>query len=113
MESIRENTTNQRVKDYHKKYYRPENLFLTITGKVEAKEVFNALKPVEEKWKSENPNPSQFEKPWQTRTDIHPSNETTFQYASSDEPSGYVHIAWRRNDSITENIEDFLAQKYL
>jgi len=40
------------VKNYHKDFYRPDNLCLIITGKVEAEDVFKAIKPFEEKVKS-------------------------------------------------------------
>ena len=37
------------VCDYHKEFYRPENLCLIITGQVEPEQVFAALQPFEEK----------------------------------------------------------------
>ena len=33
--------------DYHREFYRPENLCLIITGQVEPEQVFAALRPVE------------------------------------------------------------------
>ena len=40
---------SHQVRDYHKEFYRPENLCLIITGQVEPEQVFAALKPFEEK----------------------------------------------------------------
>lgn len=112
--NIRTEATNERVKEYHKKYYRPENLFLTITGKVEEQQIFDALRSVEQKWMSKtDPGTPKFQKPWQNLSPILPSNETTYQYGSTDETSGYVLLAWRRSAPITGDSKDLLAQKYL
>ena len=37
------------VMDYHREYYRPENLSLIITGKIEPEEVLQALEKFEDK----------------------------------------------------------------
>jgi Zn-dependent M16 (insulinase) family peptidase len=37
------------VRNYHKEFYRPENLTLIIAGQVKPDEIFQALAPVEEK----------------------------------------------------------------
>lgn len=46
---MQESTNNTKVKEYHKQFYRPENLFVIITGNVNHVDVFKALKPVEDK----------------------------------------------------------------
>lgn len=33
LKNLRQNTTIEKVREYHKKYYRPENTYITITGK--------------------------------------------------------------------------------
>jgi hypothetical protein len=38
-----------KVVDYHKEFYRSENLCLIITGQIKPEDVFTALKPLEEK----------------------------------------------------------------
>ena len=38
------------VCNYHKEFYRPENLCIIITGQVSAEAVFTALKPFEESY---------------------------------------------------------------
>jgi hypothetical protein len=35
----RESTTIEKVRDYHTKFYRPENLYITVTGNVDGKQV--------------------------------------------------------------------------
>lgn len=36
------------VRDFHKKFYRPENLTIILTGQIEAEDVFKALSVVED-----------------------------------------------------------------
>lgn len=47
--NLRESTSNEKVRNYHKEYYRPENLTIIITGQVKHLEVFKALQEIEEK----------------------------------------------------------------
>ena len=49
MRNLRESTSNTKVRQYHKDFYRPDNLCLIITGQVKPEEVFKALEPFEEK----------------------------------------------------------------
>lgn len=52
MSNLRTTTSNEKVRDYHRDFYRPDNLCLIITGKVAPEEVFKALEPFEQKIKS-------------------------------------------------------------
>lgn len=49
LKNLRERTSHEKVKKYHKEFYRPENLCLIICGDVKHDEVFQALAPVEKK----------------------------------------------------------------
>ena len=49
MKNLRESTSHQKCVDYHKAFYRAENLSIIITGKIDSVKVFDALKPIEEK----------------------------------------------------------------
>lgn len=49
LKNLRESTTNEKVKKYHKDFYKPENLCIIIAGQVKHAEVFKSLQPVEEK----------------------------------------------------------------
>lgn len=49
MKNLRESTTNAKVQNYHKEFYRPENLKIIITGQVRHQDVFKALEPLESK----------------------------------------------------------------
>lgn len=37
------------VKNYHKKFYRPENVLIIIVGQVNSNDVIKALQPIERK----------------------------------------------------------------
>ena len=64
MKNLRESTTNEKVINYHKAYYRPENLTLIITGIIKPEQVFKALEGVQNKIKSKGPLPD-YSRPWQ------------------------------------------------
>lgn len=49
MKNLRESTTNTKVKNYHREFYRPENLKVIITGQVKHDDVFRALEKLENK----------------------------------------------------------------
>lgn len=36
----------EKIRAYHKKFYRPENLYLTITGNIQPEQVFEAIEKV-------------------------------------------------------------------
>lgn len=48
LKNLRESTNNDKVKKYHKEFYRPENLTIIIAGQVNHDKVFKALQPVEQ-----------------------------------------------------------------
>lgn len=58
-------TRNEKVRAYHRKLYRAENLTIIISGKVTPEKVFFALKPIQESIKN-NPKGEVFERPWQS-----------------------------------------------
>ena len=49
LKPLRDLTTIEKVRAYHKKYYRPENTHLIITGEIEPNQVFEALDQAERK----------------------------------------------------------------
>ncbi len=46
----------EKIRAYHKKFYRPENLYLTITGNIQPEQVFDAIEKVSSifLWKNTN-----------------------------------------------------------
>lgn len=49
LKNLRESTTNEKVRQYHQEFYRPENLTIVITGQVKHADVFKALQIIEKK----------------------------------------------------------------
>ena len=39
-------TSMSKVREYHKDFYRPENLLLTITGRIDEKQLFETVWPI-------------------------------------------------------------------
>lgn len=63
MEMIRDSLSIEKIRNYHEKFYRAENLAVVIVGKVDMVEVANAIKPIEEKIARRKL--PEYEKPWQ------------------------------------------------
>ena len=49
LKNLRESTTNEKVRQYHQEFYRPENLTIVIAGQVKHADVFKALQIIEKK----------------------------------------------------------------
>merc|ERR1711892_436144 len=118
LQNLRNSTNIAKVRDYHKKYYRPENLVLTITGRINEQELFETLKKTEEKVlkKRVSLDSESFERPWQTPLEkINLTEDLIFdiEYPSDDETSGSVVAAWRLPEYISENIEMLEAYKLI
>ncbi|KAI8644434.1 Metalloenzyme, LuxS/M16 peptidase-like protein [Parasitella parasitica] len=109
MERLRELSV-EKIRDYHKSYYRPDNLCLIITGKVEKNELLKALEPVEESIIKKGPLP-EMQRPWISTGDfpnLEGNIEETVLFADEDESMGTVLIAWNG-----PMCTDFLVQKEL
>ena len=48
LENLRTSTSIEKVRRYHQQFYRPENLVLTITGRIDEQELFDTLRKTEE-----------------------------------------------------------------
>ena len=68
LKDLRESTTIEKVRAYHKKYYRPDNMFLTITGNVDPQNLFAALEPIEQKILDHIDEYPDFERPFTVST---------------------------------------------
>ncbi|PIK38225.1 hypothetical protein BSL78_24935 [Apostichopus japonicus] len=95
MANLRTSTSNDKVRDYHKSFYRPDNLCLVITGQVSAEEVFKALDPFEEKIVSKGSLPPHT-RPWMSAVPpLEAPIDQVVPYPSDDESNGLVYAAWR------------------
>ena len=105
--------TNQEIKEYHEKFYRPENFQLTITGQIKPHELFESLDKIETKIVQKRlppPNglgqPSAFERPFIREIEtLNESTTTTMMFPSEDEKLGRVKMGWRLEGNLTSNIE--------
>jgi len=120
--NLRNSTNITKVRAYHKEFYRPENIVLTITGKIEEQELFRTLRSTEEKILRKRalaPLPP-YVRPWQSDiAKISPNAEQslTIEFPSDDETIGNVAVAWRLPDHISADIKMLeaysLLMKYL
>ncbi|KAL6068377.1 putative zn2+-dependent endopeptidase insulinase superfamily protein [Balamuthia mandrillaris] len=94
MADLRKLTADQ-VRQYHKDFYRIDNLCLIINGKVSPKAVFDAIRPIEEKVKSKAALPP-MTRPWSSP--VPPFTTTVEQivpFPADEETTGAVMLGWR------------------
>lgn len=122
LENLRSSTTIEKVRNYHRDYYRPENLVITLTGQIEVEQVFEALRNAEEKIlrKRAKDKAPEYIRPWQKKLEKfvdHPDNDFFVEYSSEDASIGNVAVAWRINKKISDDIDGLeaydLIMKYL
>ncbi|XP_026679888.1 uncharacterized protein C05D11.1 [Diaphorina citri] len=102
MSNLRDSTTNEKIRAYHKAFYRPENLCLIITGQVEAEDIFRALKPLEEKIMAKGDR-GDFTRSWQSPVPpLTASLDKSVPYPCDNEDNGMVYIGWRGPSAVTE-----------
>ncbi|CAG0916251.1 unnamed protein product [Notodromas monacha] len=95
MEDLRM-TNNEQVKAYHKRFYRPENLVVIVTGKVEPVEILKALDPIEQKIIKKGPHPEPYVRPWNEPLEpLSESVDTEILYPADELKHGLVEIAFR------------------
>ncbi|KAK7094598.1 uncharacterized protein C05D11.1-like [Littorina saxatilis] len=95
MANLRDSTSHEKVCNYHRHFYRPENLCLIITGNIQPEDVFKALRPVEDKIKQKGLW-GDFARPWQSSVPPLPQSvEQVVKYPADDEEHGMVTVAWR------------------
>ena len=96
LKNLRESTTNEKIRNYHKNFYRSENLCIIIAGEIDTQAVFKSLISIEDKIFKVKDSLPHFERPWQTPVPpLVSSVEKTIQYPSDNDDNGIVVIAWR------------------
>ncbi|KAF3427311.1 hypothetical protein E2986_02562 [Frieseomelitta varia] len=102
LKNLRESTTNEKVRQYHQEFYRPENLTIVITGQVKHADVFKALQIIEKKIISKG-NRGFFKKPWQDSVPAFTQSvDLDVYYPCDDEDNGIVDVGWRGPSPTTE-----------
>ncbi|XP_046735682.1 uncharacterized protein C05D11.1-like [Diprion similis] len=102
MKNLRESTNNDKVRKYHKEFYRPENLTVIITGQVKHADVFKAVQPLEQKIISKGDR-GPYVRPWQSPVPpLTESIDLDIHYPCDDEDNGLINIGWRGPSAVTE-----------
>ncbi|XP_039278670.1 uncharacterized protein C05D11.1 [Nilaparvata lugens] len=110
--NLRESTTNEKVRAFHKQFYRPENLTLIICGQVKAEDVFKSLEAFEKKVESKGPR-GPFTRPWQSPVEpLTESFDVEKLYASDREDNGLVYVGVR-GPSVVKDLYTFRALNLL
>ena len=109
LENMRNTTNIEKVRDYHKKYYRPENLQLTITGRIDEEQLFNVIRPIEEKILNKRAiQPAdEYIRPWsQDLKETGYEENFVFEhiFPDEDEDKAHVLISWRLDHHIWEKV---------
>ena len=65
-ENLRNSIDIDKIREYHNQYYRPENLFLIVTGQMEPEEIFQRLDSVEQELLEHRQDDNSFKRPFST-----------------------------------------------
>ena len=103
MKNLRESTSHAKVVQYHRDYYRPDNLGLVITGQVEVEEVLNTVAQYEEKILGKQvKRDTEFLRPWSGEVPrLELGRDLTVPYPADEEDNGLVYVAWRGPNAVT------------
>lgn len=102
MHNLRTSTNNEKVRAYHKEFYRAENLTIIITGQVDPEAAFKSIDSVETRI-LQKPSLPEFQRPWQTPVQpLDGPKDVKILYPSDEEDSGLVYVSWRGPKSSTE-----------
>ncbi|EDV28100.1 uncharacterized protein TRIADDRAFT_21141 [Trichoplax adhaerens] len=95
LENLRSSTSHQKVCDYHRSFYRPDNLGLIITGQIKPQDVFQKLESFEKRILQMGKLPT-FDRPWQSPVPpISSSVYRNIQFPNDDDSVGLVIHGWR------------------
>ena len=118
LENMRNSTTMEKVRKYHQQFYRPENLILTITGRIEEDQLFEAIRHIEEKVVRKRAadaaaeNITEYERPWSQElppTGFQDNHVFEHVFPDDDVDKAHVLLAWRLDHFISDKIPDLEA----
>uniref|UniRef100_A0A2S2PA73 Presequence protease, mitochondrial n=1 Tax=Schizaphis graminum TaxID=13262 RepID=A0A2S2PA73_SCHGA len=113
MKNLRESTTNDKIRKYHHAFYRPENLLLLISGKIDHSSVFDVLEPFIQKILSKG-NRGDYVRPWQNPVDpLTISSNNAVLFPSDEETNGIISVGFRGPNCLKDYIGCQLLLKYL
>eukprot|EP00735_Rhodelphis_limneticus_P001237 TRINITY_DN1181_c0_g1::TRINITY_DN1181_c0_g1_i1::g.17267::m.17267 TRINITY_DN1181_c0_g1::TRINITY_DN1181_c0_g1_i1::g.17267 ORF type:complete len:1164 (-),score=310.45,sp/P48053/YPD1_CAEEL/31.93/2e-112,sp/P48053/YPD1_CAEEL/26.11/5e-15,Peptidase_M16_C/PF05193.16/1.7e-15,Peptidase_M16_C/PF05193.16/29,Peptidase_M16_C/PF05193.16/3.4e+03,Peptidase_M16/PF00675.15/7.9e-09 TRINITY_DN1181_c0_g1_i1:232-3723(-) len=90
--------TVEKVREYHKQFYRPDNLCVLIVGQVDPNAVFDTLKAVEDSIKQKGSLPPMV-RPWSDAVpELTQTTVDVVTFPSDEEESGDVLVGWRSEE---------------
>lgn len=95
LKNIRESLSIEKIREYHKRFYRPENFAAIICGQVNIGDVAKAMQQVEKKLIDRKDSYPTFEKPWQTPVKpLKQSKDIKILFPSDEEENGIVYVGY-------------------
>lgn len=93
LSNLRNSCSNEKVRDYHKKYYHLKNMLISVCGKINHEELIKAIEPIEER---ELPKmPKNFVRPFSTVIPkLSEDRLAKVVCPADDETKGIVELAW-------------------
>ncbi|KAJ8960913.1 hypothetical protein NQ318_020212 [Aromia moschata] len=100
----KESITLTKIKEYHEKFYRPENLKIIVIGSIKPEEVFESLQKLEDKIVSKGQR-DDFQRPLQPirPPPMESSKNLEITVPSDKETHGTFYIAWRTLSCIEDS----------
>lgn len=106
--NLRNETNNEKVRAYHKKYYRPENLQILVIGQIESDKLLTTVHEYEDRIVEKGERPP-YIRPWQTPV---PALNRTIRkdivYPSNEVDNGRVVVAFR-GPNIVQNYRGLIS----
>lgn len=92
-----------KIKEYHQKFYQPENVTIYIAGKIEPHGILAQIEPIERALIEAGKTPKDaFHRALDPDTKLQENVTQTFSFASDERVNGSVYIAWRGPNSVTD-----------
>ncbi|CAG9812208.1 unnamed protein product [Chironomus riparius] len=103
MKNIRESLSIEKIRDYHKKFYRAENFAIIICGQVEIEEIAKSIDSIEKKVIARKDSYPKFTKPWQVLPKpLKQSKDVKILFPSDEEESGLVAVGFMGPKATTD-----------
>ena len=111
LKDIRTSLSNEKIRKYHREFYRPENLCVIVAGNVREEDVIGTLGKFESevivpRTCGRSSDIGKWVRPWQSPVPpLEQSVEKTIEFPCDDDDNGLVYIAWRGPSCVT-NVEE-------
>ena len=114
--NLRNSTSNEKVRAYHAKYYRPGNMNLVIYGQISPEEIFRALEPVERKLLDKG-SPLELDLPTRPFSTVAPVFDSDVNvevaFPASEAKTGHMSFSWHLPAALWDDIDLTKAVSFL